>query len=183
MGQRIHSLLHWDEIHKNSRKLERKANRLLAGIGYKEKGNGKLKRIKIKKPKKQWIQPKYNKYIKSRSWYLRRMAFFAKYGELCSACGAGEHIDVHHISYRHLGRELDEELVQLCRDCHKEYHEKHGVKQDNIKTHDFIKGIQMGITLKQKENRDIRLGNGPIKLRSSKDKNHKRTTATQLNRS
>ena len=43
----------------------------------------------------------------------------------CGKCGAQKRLQVHHLSYQHHGDELHNmnELVTLCRKCHKETHE------------------------------------------------------------
>ena len=145
MSEKVHSLTHWNEIHKNSKNLERQANRLLRNINDRRLKGKEFNDVRFnkfnKKPKKkkqQWIQPKYKDYIKSKAWFNRRERHFSMFGEICVVCGVTNNIDVHHISYRHLGREQDEELVSLCRDHHKAYHEQYGVKRDNINTHQFI---------------------------------------------
>lgn len=40
----------------------------------------------------------------------------------CAACGGASQIDVHHLTYQHLGAERDSELVALCRGCHDQAH-------------------------------------------------------------
>ncbi len=134
------SLKHWEEINKNSQKLQSRASKMLRAMktGKKNKGLRKFKKQAFKKKKQQWIQPKYAVYIKSKEWFSRRQVHFSKNGEFCVICFISERIEVHHISYRHLGRELDEELVSLCRDHHAEYHKKYGVTRDNKNTHKFI---------------------------------------------
>ncbi len=40
----------------------------------------------------------------------------------CQDCGARGHLQVHHRSYQHVGRELRSELTTLCRHCHMRRH-------------------------------------------------------------
>jgi len=89
--------------------------------------------------KKSRAKPKYAVYILSKEWRARCTAFYRKYGKVCVACGEIRNIHLHHMSYRHTGDELDEELAPLCRDCHHEYHELNGVQSNMIKkTVEFI---------------------------------------------
>lgn len=40
----------------------------------------------------------------------------------CAKCGARNKLQVHHLSYQHLGDELDCELMVLCHSCHQKVH-------------------------------------------------------------
>jgi 5-methylcytosine-specific restriction endonuclease McrA len=75
-----------------------------------------------------------NIYLKSDSWRETRAAALKRDRYRCTKCGAnGKKTDwlgrrnplqVHHKSYAHVGRELDEELTVLCRACHMKKHER-----------------------------------------------------------
>ena len=64
----------------------------------------------------------YRQYITSEAWARRRAAEIQKACGMCSECGLtatfGNPLQVHHVSYKHLGNELPSELVVLCRLCH-----------------------------------------------------------------
>lgn len=69
----------------------------------------------------------YSEYINGEVWRLRRRAYLRDH-PACAMCGIpdrihvtvhGRHLDVHHLSYARLGEELDEDLMALCRSCHK----------------------------------------------------------------
>jgi hypothetical protein len=85
-----------------------------------------------KKAKK--VMPKYAVYILSKEWRVRCALFYKTHGHFCVACGETKNIHMHHMTYRHLGNEMDEELAPLCRDCHHEYHELYGVSNDMVET-------------------------------------------------
>jgi hypothetical protein len=87
---------------------------------------------KAKKEKRE-VMPKYKVYILSKKWRARCALFYKMHGKFCVACGETRNIHLHHMSYQHMGNELDGELAPLCRDCHKEYHELNGVQRDMIK--------------------------------------------------
>lgn len=87
---------------------------------------------KTKKVKK--VMPKYAVYILSKEWRARCALFYKMHGHFCVACGSKEYIHMHHMTYRHLGNELDGELAPLCRECHKEYHELYGVSREMVET-------------------------------------------------
>lgn len=101
-------------------------------------------RKKARKKKKQkfkarpFVRPNYKIYMKSQAWRTRKNKYFAVYGKQCAVCSSHYRVGVHHISYKNLGRELDEDLVVLCWLHHNAYHDAHGVKSNNAETHKFI---------------------------------------------
>lgn len=66
----------------------------------------------------------YHAYIKSAAWAQVRRAYYATHPRRCRRCGATSALELHHKTYRHLGRELDhlDDLVCLCEDCHDKLH-------------------------------------------------------------
>lgn len=64
---------------------------------------------------------KYNEYINSGSWREKRDKIMLRDNYTCKECG-GEANEVHHLTYDRLCNELDEDLVALCRACHKDKH-------------------------------------------------------------
>lgn len=66
--------------------------------------------------------PTHADYLRSRYWKARRQDILDTRGHHCEKCGApawkGVKLDVHHITYAHMGCELDSELVVLCYRCH-----------------------------------------------------------------
>jgi len=65
----------------------------------------------------------YWQYLKTRHWDLVRRRALAVAEGKCFYCGITEHLDVHHLTYRRRGCELDEDLMVLCRTCHDAEHE------------------------------------------------------------
>jgi hypothetical protein len=64
----------------------------------------------------------YAEYLASDWWRARRLLVGQAVGWRC-ACGARA-TQVHHLTYRRLGRERDSDLVALCAGCHAEIHGK-----------------------------------------------------------
>lgn len=93
----------------------------------------RLKFLKKTKPQPARQTVKYHEYIISESWRKRCRTFYKRYGRVCAACGSYDRIVVHHMSYVHMGNELDSELAPLCWDCHGEYHRRNGTQTDMIK--------------------------------------------------
>src|SRR6202035_3930812 len=72
---------------------------------------------------KGWLWQRWYKiYLKSDGWADKRKVILKRDRYLCQGCGSRRHLQVHHLSYRSVGRELDEELTVLCRTCHMKKH-------------------------------------------------------------
>jgi hypothetical protein len=66
---------------------------------------------------------RYFAYINSPAWRGRRERYFeAIGGRRCELCGATEGVEVHHHTYVRLGRELDDDLLAVCKPHHDEIH-------------------------------------------------------------
>lgn len=65
---------------------------------------------------------RYENYIHSSKWRRRRARALMLGGYRCAKCGTRNKLQVHHLSYAHLGNELDSELMVLCRGCHQKVH-------------------------------------------------------------
>jgi len=68
----------------------------------------------------------YVEYLASADWQKLRNAVIVRCGNLCEGCRGSGVDDVHHLTYRHIGREFLFELVGLCRACHTRWHEDAG---------------------------------------------------------
>ena len=71
----------------------------------------------------QWWK-QYNKYLLSEQWRDRRDRIFRRAGYICEGCGAKPASQVHHLSYKNVGKEFLWEIVAVCDDCHARCHEK-----------------------------------------------------------
>lgn len=75
--------------------------------------------------RKEW----YNKsYLKSTHWRRVRNKALSTSGFRCSACGTNKRLQVHHLTYAHLGHEHKKDLKVLCYNCHHllhSYRKKH----------------------------------------------------------
>lgn len=64
----------------------------------------------------------YENYLKTPLWkYNRKITMFNKEKE-CIMCSSKEKIEVHHLTYKNIGFEKDNELCYLCNDCHNKVH-------------------------------------------------------------
>lgn len=69
----------------------------------------------------------YADYLDSPQWKALRSSVMERCGGLCEGCRKSDADDVHHLTYRNLGREFLFQLVGLCRDCHTRWHEDSGL--------------------------------------------------------
>lgn len=61
----------------------------------------------------------YASYMRSAAWDGRRRAALIAADYQCERCGAeDEELQVHHLTYARLGRELPSDLKVVCIDCH-----------------------------------------------------------------
>lgn len=74
----------------------------------------------LEEQSKQWWAW-YSEYLKSSAWQSKRQQIFRRSGGRCEDCGAPA-VQVHHLSYEHVGNELLDELMAVCLDCHEQYH-------------------------------------------------------------
>ena len=63
----------------------------------------------------------YSEYLKSEWWQQLRTKRLKFDNWRCCMCGTGENLSVHHVTYERLGNEDLNDLITLCRDCHKKY--------------------------------------------------------------
>jgi len=68
--------------------------------------------------------PEYEAVLQSPGWRRRRSEAIRAAGRRCQECGAAGPLDVHHLSYAHLGNERPDELLAVCEDCHGRLHRR-----------------------------------------------------------
>lgn len=69
----------------------------------------------------------YGQYVVSDAWRWFRADWMRRHGTYCKRCGRAG-LDLHHVSYARLGRERDDDVVLLCRQCHEAFHMENGVR-------------------------------------------------------
>lgn len=65
---------------------------------------------------------KYSNYIQSEDWKLKRSEVLLRDNNLCQVCKKDAAEEVHHITYDNLFNEKLEDLLSVCKICHKEIH-------------------------------------------------------------
>ena len=69
------------------------------------------------------FRDEYHAYLMSDVWTVRKHAARAAAGGRCQICNYGGRLDVHHRTYERIGNELPTDVVVLCRQCHRLFHE------------------------------------------------------------
>jgi hypothetical protein len=88
---------------------------LLAGLGAALLCAGGLaRRVRLAR-RRAWYR---NVYLRSPHWRVRRARAIALAGGSCERCSAHGRLEVHHLTYKRLGRERDRDLRALCHRCH-----------------------------------------------------------------
>jgi len=85
--------------------------------------------LKKKRKRRARFSKEYLDYIASAAWRTFRKGILKLRGAFCERCSSALRLELHHLSYERLGRELPEDVVILCRDCHQK---AHGRKHDTL---------------------------------------------------
>lgn len=73
---------------------------------------------------KKYNKKKYLEYLNSNEWKKIRRQKAKEQNYKCEICGVEvkKGFNIHHKSYEHLGKERMNELLFVCKDCHKVVH-------------------------------------------------------------
>jgi len=66
----------------------------------------------------------YQTYIRSDAWRQKRQQVIARAHGICERCGRWPIVNVHHLTYEHIGNEGLEDLLGVCSRCHRELHKE-----------------------------------------------------------
>lgn len=66
----------------------------------------------------------YNEYLESEAWQEIRAIVLQRANWVCEGCARAKAIQVHHLTYQHLGYEFLWELKAVCLACHERAHPK-----------------------------------------------------------
>lgn len=78
---------------------------------------------------------KYNRYMNSYTWKLKRANRLAIDNYECQKCGSKKNLHVHHKTYKRFGNEKMKDLATVCQKCHAKIHKGGRLKEflDNAK--------------------------------------------------
>lgn len=73
------------------------------------------------------VPVKYHQYLRSPEWRVKRAECLNQAKHRCQLCGrTNRALEAHHNTYERLGHELPSDLIALCQECHRRYHQKPG---------------------------------------------------------
>jgi hypothetical protein len=80
----------------------------------------------------------YKAYLLSDKWKRLRDRIIRARGVRCERCGTspmrgGGRLEVHHLTYAHLGNEPPEDLLVVCAGCHKEEDRKRATRTEEAR--------------------------------------------------
>jgi hypothetical protein len=65
---------------------------------------------------------RYEEHLSSPAWHELRRKVFARCAGVCEGCRDRRAVQVHHLTYARLGREMLFDLVAVCLECHDSIH-------------------------------------------------------------
>lgn len=68
----------------------------------------------------------YAGYLNSPQWRSKRALVFTRSQGMCEGCGRREAVQVHHLTYARVGREMLFDLAAVCMECHRAIHPDKG---------------------------------------------------------
>ena len=72
----------------------------------------------------------YEAHIKSAQWRGTKEALFKLRGKKCEVCGeSGPRLELHHLTYERIGKELAKDLLIVCPECHEKEDRKRATVQ------------------------------------------------------
>ena len=86
----------------------------------------------------------YKEYLKSDHWKnVKKRYKDSKLTQKCYICGSNKHINIHHKTYKRLGKEKLNDLVPLCQECHYLTHKALGISNSqNLNLWNMAKRIK-----------------------------------------
>lgn len=87
----------------------------------------------------------YAEYLKSDKWIQRR-DLIREQRKFCEICRSDKDLHVHHITYENLGKEKDDDLVLVCKDCHYAIHKGSYIVVCGLKGSTFYKNNRLFLT-------------------------------------
>lgn len=91
----------------------------------------------------------YRQYLNSEHWKNTRERLLERHGAYCDCCGSTDNINVHHLTYKNIGKENDYELIVLCHRCHQIMHDQKRKRRLANEFHDVIYGDEVQEKIKE----------------------------------
>lgn len=72
----------------------------------------------------------FNTYLKSTMWKGTRERILERDGYQCVFCGSAKNLQVHHVTYKNIPFEEDDDLMTVCESCHRKLHKYDMAKRE-----------------------------------------------------
>jgi hypothetical protein len=81
----------------------------------------------LRHPRRRRHSARYDLYLSSPLWRLRRRMWIIRAGGKCEGCGRWwrRRLTIHHLNYDRLGHERRSDIRVLCWPCHQAQHQTH----------------------------------------------------------
>lgn len=66
----------------------------------------------------------YDEHLRSKQWFAFKAGIIKARGFRCEICGSQKDLELHHLNYKNFGNEQAEDVMLLCKLCHKKAHKK-----------------------------------------------------------
>lgn len=97
--------------------------------GFSERSIAEYKQWMQVEPKKKTVtkskkkaKTAYQKYLESDYWASVKLDLYHIRGKRCEVCFSTSSVQVHHKTYKRIGKEEPKDLILLCASCHKKAH-------------------------------------------------------------
>jgi 5-methylcytosine-specific restriction endonuclease McrA len=80
--------------------------------------------VELPRPKVKKRIVSYSEYLSSDQWAGKREKALKRARNACQVCKSLDDLEVHHNTYERISRELDSDLVVLCKQCYRLFHER-----------------------------------------------------------
>lgn len=115
-----------------------------------------------------WTKEAYQVYLTQPHWQEIRKKMYSRYNR-CQMCKSKDKLNIHHLTYRRLGREQDEDLIVVCEYCHIEVIHKKGLTKKRIRASISVKQYEKPHTPQQpKQQKPRTLLSYPYKRKKQK---------------
>lgn len=65
----------------------------------------------------------YSEFLETAYWSRRHLDVSLDFGWRCALCNVKSPLQVHHRTYERRGHEFDRDLIPLCKECHRAFHD------------------------------------------------------------
>lgn len=117
----------------------------------------------------------YREFLKSPEWWAIRAGALERSGNQCFGCESTQNLHVHHVSYKRVGgNEVPDDLMVLCRSCHRAVHNLPVVAGYEGRSQEVIDKIRAQTVLQRNATRKTKGRKSLAERRANRKKRKKR---------